>query len=295
MIRRSGAEQSATALYWSLIGGFTFLVLPWYAVEDGFFSFAWLVDGWVGDRDFAPGLFQGLLHEKWWLLPLILPLATALLAVWRRDNRLLLASGIGGLALLLLQAFAIYHRGWAWPILELLFGPLDGRQFGIGWGGAVTALAFLFITTTALAGRGMVRGDAFVAGAIGLVVAMVSVFIIFPVSEVLLRAVEDRDGSFSLAHLVANLTDSRIWSLGCLTGGGRCGTAWNSFFLATIVGVSTTLLGLAFALVATRTNIPAKRHLRQLTLLPIITPPFVVGLAIILLFGRSGTVTQFVA
>ena len=42
-------------------------------------------------------------------------------------------------------------------------------------------------------------------------------------------------------------------------------------------------------------SFPAKRLLRQLTLLPIITPPFVVGLAIILLFGRSGTVTQFVA
>jgi iron(III) transport system permease protein len=80
-----------------------------------------------------------------------------------------------------------------------------------------------------------------------------------------------------------------------VTGGGCCGVAWNSFFLAILVGAGTTLLGLAFALVATRTDFPAKRLLRQLTLLPIITPPFVVGLAIILLFGRSGTVTQFPA
>ena len=295
MTRRSGTDPSTTALYWFLIGGFAYLLLPWYGVEDGFFSFYWLFDGWVTDSDYAPGLFQGLLHGKWWLLPLILPLATALLAAWRRNPGLLLASGIGGLALLLLQAFAIYHRGWAWPLLEQVFGPLDGRQFGIGWGGTVTALAFLFITTTALAGRGMVRGDAFVAGAIGLVVAMVVAFIIFPTSEVLLRAVEDREGAFSLAYLAANLTDSRVWSLGCVTGGGRCGVAWNSFFLALLVGAGTTVLGLAFALVATRTNFPAKRLLRQLTLLPIITPPFVVGLAIILLFGRSGTVTQFVA
>ena len=67
------------------------------------------------------------------------------------------------------------------------------------------------------------------------------------------------------------------------------------FSLALLVGIGTTALGLAFALVATRTSFPAKRLLRQLTLLPIITPPFVVGLAIILLFGRSGTITQFVA
>jgi iron(III) transport system permease protein len=36
-----------------------------------------------------------------------------------------------------------------------------------------------------------------------------------------------------------------------------------------------------------------KRSLRILTVLPIITPPFVIGLAVILLFGRAGAVTQF--
>jgi iron(III) transport system permease protein len=54
-------------------------------------------------------------------------------------------------------------------------------------------------------------------------------------------------------------------------------------------------MGLAFALIFTRTNFRAKRLLRVLTILPIITPPFVIGLALILLFGRSGTVTEFFA
>jgi iron(III) transport system permease protein len=35
--------------------------------------------------------------------------------------------------------------------------------------------------------------------------------------------------------------------------------------------------------------------LRVLTILPIITPPFVIGLVLILLFGRAGTVTEFFA
>ena len=52
------------------------------------------------------------------------------------------------------------------------------------------------------------------------------------------------------------------------------------------------LLGLCFALVATRTRFPFKKGLRLLTILPIITPPFVIGLALILLFGRAGVVTQ---
>lgn len=288
------APTNRVGLVWATIGLLSFVLLPWYAVEDGLFSFAWLTDGYIGDRDYAPALFQGLLHAKWWLLPLILPLVGALLAGWRQDAKLQVWSGLGGLALFLLQGFTIYHRGWAFEGLEALFGELDGRQYGIGWGASLSVLGFLFTLTSGLAGRGAVRGDAFVAASIGLVVAMVVAFIAFPVSQILIRAFEDKDGFFSLAYLASNLTDDRVWGLGCLSG-GRCGVALNSFFLAVSVGVGTTLLGLAFALVATRTNFPAKRTLRQLTLLPIITPPFVVGLAIILLFGRSGTVTQFVA
>src|SRR3546814_20568231 len=89
------------------------------------------------------------------------------------------------------------------------------------------------------------------------------------------------------------MVDSRIWGLDCLVGAYSCGVAWNSLVLAILTGVSTTVLGLAFALIATRTNFPMKRSLRVLTVLPIITPPFVIGLAVILLFGRSGAVTQF--
>ncbi len=53
------------------------------------------------------------------------------------------------------------------------------------------------------------------------------------------------------------------------------------------------MLGLAFALVVTRTGFRYKRLLRAMSVLPIITPPFVIGLAIILLFGLSGSLTVF--
>ena len=47
-------------------------------------------------------------------------------------------------------------------------------------------------------------------------------------------------------------------------------------------------------MIATRTPFSLKRLLCALTALPIIARPFVIGLAIILPFGRSGTVAQFV-
>src|SRR5205814_1274090 len=43
----------------------------------------------------------------------------------------------------------------------------------------------------------------------------------------------------------------------------------------------------------TRTGFRLKKTLRVLTVLPIITPPFVIGLALILVFGRAGLVNQF--
>ncbi|HHS89628.1 MAG TPA: iron ABC transporter permease, partial [Rhodobacteraceae bacterium] len=96
------------------------------------------------------------------------------------------------------------------------------------------------------------------------------------------------------AIFLSKLFDDRIWGLGCLAG-SRCGVAWNSLFLAIAVGAITTALGLAFALVVTRSGFRFKRALRALTVLPIITPPFVIGLALILMFGLSGSVTTFIA
>ena len=65
----------------------------------------------------------------------------------------------------------------------------------------------------------------------------------------------------------------------------------NSLALGVATGLATTLLGLGLALLHKRTNFRAKGLLRLLAILPIITPPFVIGLGIILLFGRNGVAT----
>ena len=72
----------------------------------------------------------------------------------------------------------------------------------------------------------------------------------------------------------------------------RCGVAWNTLFLALLTAAGTTLLGTMIALLAERGATRLKRPLNALALLPIITPPFVVGLGLILLFGRAGIVNQ---
>lgn len=278
------------------VGWVGFAILPWYAVDDGFWSFRWLADGWPLDADAAPALALVAQGEKLWLAPFAVFLLLPLLAWGRRKSdaafaAVLLAAGIGGLAWMAFEGFGIGLRGWRYDWLETMFGKLDGRQFGMGYGAMLTATAFLFLTTLGIAARGAVGGDVFVVGAIGLIVALVALFVFWPITQMLANAVTTEDG-YSLAAFGAKLFSRRLWGLDCLAGTGRCGVAWNSLLLALLVGVFSTLLGLAFALVATRTGFRWGRTLRALTVLPIITPAFVIGLAVILLFGLSGVVTQ---
>jgi len=282
-----------------------YCLLPWYIQEDGFWGFEWLVDGYPFDPDYAPALFLIMQGEKLWLAPLLPALLLPLPGLFglrdssvdgaRRSANILIIAGVAGLAWLAIQGYGIGLRGWNFEALNTLFGPLEDRQFGLGAGALLVTGGLLFYLTTGIAARGAVNGDVFVVGAIGFVIAMVAVFIFFPIVQMLSSALRDNDGVYSFAIFFSKFLDDKIWGLGCVVAGTRCGVAWNSLFLAVLVGFSTTALGLAFALVATRSRFRYGKLLRALTVLPIITPPFVIGLAIILLFGLSGAITQFVA
>ncbi|MFN3647864.1 MAG: hypothetical protein ACK4S2_15385 [Gemmobacter sp.] len=62
-----------------------------------------------------------------------------------------------------------------------------------------------------------------------------------------------------------------------------------------VLGVLSAALGLALALLVARTDFRTTRLRRAISILPIITQSFVVGVAILVLFGRSGVVTVEVA
>ena len=286
-------------LFWLAAGWLGLSVLPWYGVEDGFFSFQWLLDGWPLDEDYAPVLSLILQGEKLWLVPLFLPMIVATFAIRVPKTNtgyanLLLLAGALGFAWVIIQGFSIGIRGFNYDWMEAVFGELGDRQFGMGYGGLILTSAFLFLFTQGIAARGAVGGDVFVVSAIGGVIAIVSIFVFFPIAQMLFAAFITEEGTYSVTVFLSKFFDDRLWGLGCLWG-ARCGAAWNSLFLAVAVGILTTLLGLAFALVVTRSGFRYKKAIRALTVLPIITPPFVIGLALILLFGLSGSVTVFFA
>jgi iron(III) transport system permease protein len=106
-------------------------------------------------------------------------------------------------------------------------------------------------------------------------------------------ALLDNQGRFAPALAIARLLSPDIWGLGCLGGGTHCGVAVNSVLLATIVGFGTTLLGLVMALAALRGGQRFSGLYRIMAVLPIVTPPFVIALALVVLFGRTGLVTSW--
>ena len=69
----------------------------------------------------------------------------------------------------------------------------------------------------------------------------------------------------------------------------------NSMILGVLAATAGTILGFVFAYAITRTPLPFKRFFRMTATFPIISPPFVVALAAILLFGRAGSLTPFLS
>ena len=284
-----------TAGQWQIIGLIGAVLMPWYALHDGFWSFTW-VSGIFSDPENASAIAQSLFHGRWWLLVSLLPLGvSALILLLVKDRqklaRLLVIVSVAGLLMIAAQGFIVARTG---PRLfaDLFAGsPGEAGQVGFGAGAMVVLFSQLFILTTGYAGLGKGRGDAFIVGLIGLIVALVGVFVFFPVAHILVQAFQSSEGSFSLGEFWNRMASHRIWGLKCLAGTGDCGAAWNSLALAILTGAGSTLMGLSFALIVTRTRFRFKPLLRVLTVIPIITPPFVIGLALILLFGRAGALT----
>jgi len=280
------------------LGAIGLAILPWYAMPDGLFDPYGFADYPVS-AEAGPAIVQILGFAHWQLAPLLLAFAAAVAARLRKPSpfraNLLILAGAAGFLLQLAQGFAIDFRGWTWPVAETMFGALSAGQDSMGAGAAVTAACFLLLFSFGLAERGVLRGDAFVVASIVGLASLVTLFVFYPVGVMLLSSVQAPDGSMEISGLMRNLKDTSIWSLDCIIGQGRCGTAWNTLFLATCTAIGATGLGLLFALVTARTNFRYKKALRLLTVLPVVTPPFVIGLALILMFGRSGVVTQMFA
>ncbi len=107
-------------------------------------------------------------------------------------------------------------------------------------------------------------------------------FVAFPIFQVLKTSMRE-DGHFSLANYAAVFRAQYYFE-----------PFINSMVLGIVTATVGTLVGFVFAYAITRTPIPFKRFFRLTATFPIISPPFVVALGAILLFGRSGSITPVI-
>ena len=257
---------------------FAVIVLPWYR----------------GDALGASALDEGL-AAKPWLLPVVAVSAVlAGLAVstpdWRR-HAAILPFAVSGIVLLLLQAFGIGLRGPALPGIDVLFPTAIEGQSGIGIGGFLAGFALLGLTSDALAARGFCRGERFASACVIVIISLLSLFVFYPIMKLGVAAFIGEDGVIAFGPFLTRVTAPELWRLSCLVSEYRCGVVINTLVLGILSATFATALGLALALLVARTDFRLKQALRAISILPIITPPFVVGVAIIVLFGRSGVIT----
>ena len=112
-------------------------------------------------------------------------------------------------------------------------------------------------------------------------IALLVLFVIFPLAKVLLFSVTDESGAVSLASLKQLFTTTRYLK-----------TFGRTMALGVVVAVISTFIGYIFAFTITRTNVPCKGFLKTIATLPILSPPFILSLSIIFLFGKQGLITK---
>jgi iron(III) transport system permease protein len=281
---------------WLITGLLAYALLPWYAIQDT----AWysVLPQIFGGAETASGVVQVLVHGRAWLglglMGLLLAAVGLLVPPGRPQSTWLLAGGLLGFMGLLVSGFMIGARGWSFAVLNSSFGELTVNQYGIGMGAFIALLSLVMLTAFGVARRGFFKGDLFIASSVLGCSVLLLLFIAFPVTKALYGAFLNEEGHWALSAIFERIGHERVWGLSCLAGGVRCGVAWNTLFLALLTATGTVIMGTMMALLAERSAGPrVQGPLRVIALLPIITPPFVVGLGLILLFGRAGVVNQF--
>jgi iron(III) transport system permease protein len=144
----------------------------------------------------------------------------------------------------------------------------------------VTAVVTELTTATPPPSRGKtgkVRRSPYVIGAVAVSVAVVVLGSLIPLAMILKTAFSaealPRYGEF-----VTSRTDLSILR--------------NTLVLGLLVGACGTAIGFLFAFVQTRLDVPFKRVLHVIALVPIVSPPFAIATATIVLYGRSGIITN---
>lgn len=171
--------------------------------------------------------------------------------------------------------------GWALLCMAFIVisATVEGR--GLGYASIVLFVALGAIMTLALTRLEWLGGDRFVIASLITIVALIGIFIVWPSIAIFIPMFTTDTGEFAPLAFMTVLSQAHIVQV-----------IINSILLSITVGIGCTFFGLVLAIYTTRIARRSAIIGRIFSILPIVTPPFVVGLGVTLMMGRSGYITE---
>ena len=241
--------------FWVAVALLCYALLPAFALDYGIVESTW------DERLAAMGWHSLNLSALWFapvLLFLLFPLFNSTPAA-RAKGELTLTAVI---AVTTIVSAKIAHVSLGYAVIGL-------------------AAALVAIATLALARLKVLQGDKFIIASLLIIILLIALFIVFPTGAIFI-AMFYEDGAFHPQQVLRILSQSYILRV-----------IGNSLMLSGFVGLMSTIFGLAFALYTTRIARRTAFIGKIFSILPIVTPPFVVGLGVTLMLGRSGYLTEW--
>ncbi|MFC0227988.1 ABC transporter permease [Serratia aquatilis] len=252
------AQRRDPIFYWLLLALAGFILLPSYSLDYG------LLEATREELLAAYGWSHSGLALLWFAAPLLLAVRPAVAAGREQRTRHLFDAGYAlACALLVFISAAVTDTGMGFATLPLL-------------------MALGAVITFALSRMDWLGGDRFVLGSLVAVIALITLFIIYPSIAIFIPMFTDEAGGFAPLQFMQTLGQAHILQV-----------IGNSILLCVAVGIGCTFFGMVLAIYTTRIAQRSALIGRIFSILPIVTPPFVVGLGVTLMMGRSGYVTEF--
>ena len=117
-------------------------------------------------------------------------------------------------------------------------------------------------------------------------IAFLTLFIIYPLAILLVDSFISPDGGGFTLSVFKRIFD--MWTFRTAIG--------NTLKVGFMVGIGSALIGLLFAYVEVYVKVRGKFMgglFKVVSMLPVVSPPFVLSLSIIMLFGKSGIITRY--
>nr|WP_314267002.1 iron ABC transporter permease [uncultured Moellerella sp.] len=245
---------------WIVLAWLAFFILPSWSLDYGLF------ESTQEELLASYGWFNLNISLLWFLVPSILLLRPIAPADRHHRSRHYFDAGFALLSIL----FIIVSAVWV------------GK--GLGYSTIILFISLGAIMTLALKRLEWLGGDTFVIGSLITVIAVIGVFIVFPSIAIFIPMFTDESGAFAPFAFLSILGKPHILQV-----------ISNSVLLSLAVGAGCTFFGLILAIYTSRIATSSAFIGRIFSILPIVTPPFIVGLGVTLMLGRSGYITEFLA